>query len=929
VLDSHLIDYLQSGTAWLLVGSGPSTEMGYPDWEQLAENTLGILKSECVGVDFSAADKALREKDFPEVFQEVWDIVGGQRIRQIISGHLYPARSGRIYELIAKWPINVYLTTNYDDAIHDHLTRIGESYRVLSNSENHIGMLHPNLTNAVIKLHGDMTSDEGLILTSNQYKEILEEEKWAYWRIKMMSVFQMCPLIILGHSLSDINIQGILSLAKKGASVDRPICWIAPNVSQQECIKFLEEYRIRVIPYDDDESHNSLVRMVETITDYFVPPRISIPMIQQIRNVYQQGIEPDAAAAGFFVFNKFCEQKDLELIQAEIMVAALQSAVTKMKAMGEFTLEDSLQLVGWPTGQPISIELKNAIKTHAAEKGLLKQVENERFVIGDNAERLSSENRERFNHLKGRFIDSVKIRIKRKFPALESDAEGMATDMENAMIGYFKEIGLTLASMLSADTHSQRQLIPRSILAFLNLVAAKYDVWLKRQAFTTVSLDVFKQAGSSEREYLGRISRGFYAFHALGVLGDVARERLKQAKEAVWLIDSNVQITALALANIGNYLVRDCFLKSKERGIRFYTTDKLLQETVQHLRYADGVVREHGASSYYVMAAARGNSPYKKQNEFLSAFIRWQHAGNRSDWGSYLYRLFNSMKVDMDSVKNSLRDIGIETVCLQDWPGFVEDDYHAIEERIELIKETAASIRKQFEQADEDILSEAHRKAVPEGEASIIIKKERRGDYYVHSIPGTKSDAWFISKTSILNLLDKGEASITWQPRSFFSFASTICTETESKEADKAFEAILLSVSESGVDLLDDETLGQVFGGIIDQASLSIGEERDKYARAIETKYGESPDSIMAKIAAPDRPMAALQLANEAAQLESERRKKAEELSADAVKRAASAEKELASVKRFRLKWLRKQSQRKKKTVKGKKKRKGKKGKKR
>ncbi len=923
-MDSHLIDYLQSGEAWLLVGSGPSSEMGYPNWEELATNTLNTLKGECVGVDFSKADEALRRKDFPAVFQEEWKTVGGQRIRQIISGYLYPARTGRIYELIAKWPIKVYLTTNYDDAIHEHLARIGESYRVLSNSESHIGMLNPSLTNAIVKLHGDMTSDDGLILTSDHYKDILEGEKWSYWRIKMTSVFQMCPLIILGHSLSDINIQDILSLAKRGASVERPICWIAPNVSQQECSEYLEKYRIRVIPYNADEAYNSLFRMVETITDYFVPPRISIPMIQQIRKVCQQGIEPDTAAASFFVFNKFCEQKDLELIQAEIMVAALQSAVTKMKAIGEFTLEDGLWLVGWPTGQPISIKLKNAIKTDAIEKGLLKQTNNERFIIGDNAERLSSENKTRLNHLRERFIDSVKIRIKRKFPTLESDAEGLATDLENAMVGYFKEIGLTLASILTSDQYNRGQVIPNSILAFLNLAAAKYDVWVKRQAFATVSLDIFKQAGNAEREYLGRISRGFYAFHALGVLGDVARERLKQAKEAVWLVDSNVQIRALALANIGNYLVKDCLLRSKAIGIRFYTTDKLLEETVTHLRYADGVVREHGASSFHVMAAAKGEIPYKKQNEFLNAFIRWQHAGNRSDWRSYLYKTINSTTVDMDSIKNALKDIGIETVFLQDWPGFAEKDFNAIEERTKLIRDAVVSIRERFDEPDEEILSEAHRKALPEGEASIVIKKERSGDYYVHSSPGTKSDAWFISKTSILNLVEEGGARITWQPGSFFNFASTICSGAEPEEADKSFEAILMNVAESGLNLLDDETLGQVFGGIIDQASLSIKEERDKYGKGIEEKYGESPDSIMARIAPLDRPMAALQIANEVAELESEKRKAAEGISASAVKRAASAEKELASVKKFRLKWIRKQSRPKKKTFKGKKKKKGK-----
>jgi hypothetical protein len=919
-MDSHVIDYLQSGEAWLLVGSGPSTEMGYPDWKELATNTLNTLKGECVGVDFSRADEALRNDDFPGVFQQEWTIGGGERVRQIIGGYLHPARSGKIYESIAKWPIKVYLTTNYDDAIHDHLVRIGESYRVLSNSNDHMGLLNPNLTNAVIKLHGDMTSDEGLILTSNQYKEILEEEKWAYWRIKMTSVFQMCPIIVIGHSLSDVNIQDVLSLAKKGASVERPICWIAPNVSQQECSKYLEKYRIRVIPYDDDDSHNSLFRMVETITEYFVPPRLSIPIIQQIKKVCQQGIEPDTAAAGFFVFNKFCEQKDLDVIQAEIMVAALQSAVTKMKAIGEFSLEDGLRLVGWPAGQPISIKLKKAIITDAIKKELLKEIKEDKFIIGDNAEKLSLENRQRFDHLRERFIDSVKIRIKRKFPALESDAKVMAVDLENALIGYFKEIGLTLASILTSDQSNKGQVVPNSILAFLNLAAAKYDVWVKRQAFTTISLDIFKQAGNAEREYLGRISRGFYAFHALGVLGDVARERLKQAKEAVWLVDSNVQIRALALADIGNYFVKDCLLRAKEIGIRFYTTDKLLEETITHLRYADSVIREHGAISFYVIAAAKGESPYKKQNEFLNAFIRWQHAGNRNDWRSYLYKIINNTTVDMDSVKNALRDLGIETVLLRDWPGFAEKDFSAIEERTKLIQETVVSIRERFNEPEEETLSEVHRKALPEGEASIVIKKERNGDYYVHSSAGTKSDAWFISRTSILNLVEEGGARITWQPDSFFNFISTICSGTELEESDKSFEAILLNVAESGLSLLDDETIGQVFGGIIDQASLSIKEERAKYGKIIEEKYGESPDSIIARIAPVDRPMAALQIANEVAELESERRKTAEETSTSALRRAVLAEKELESVKKFRLKWIKKQSRHKKKTIKGKKK---------
>jgi hypothetical protein len=56
--------------------------------------------------------------------------------------------------------------------------------------------------------------------------------------------------------------------------------------------------------------------------------------------------------------------------------------------------------------------------------------------------------------------------------------------------------------------------------------------------------------------------------------------------------------------------------------------------------------------------------------------------------------------------------------------------------------------------------------------------------------------------------------------------------------------------------------------------------------------------------------------------LELDKRKAAEETSTSALKRAALAEKELESVKKFRLKWIRKQSRPKKKTIKGRRKKK-------
>ena len=62
-MDSMLIDYLKSGSAWLLVGSGPSIAMGYPDWEKLASIAVEGPKIENTGQDIGTINSALKQKN--------------------------------------------------------------------------------------------------------------------------------------------------------------------------------------------------------------------------------------------------------------------------------------------------------------------------------------------------------------------------------------------------------------------------------------------------------------------------------------------------------------------------------------------------------------------------------------------------------------------------------------------------------------------------------------------------------------------------------------------------------------------------------------------------------------------------------------------------------------------------------------------------
>ena len=80
-MDRFLIEYLRSGEAWVLVGSGPSIEMGYPPREKLASVAVALVKTEVSASAVSASavknlDSAIQNKDYPKAFQEAEAIIG-------------------------------------------------------------------------------------------------------------------------------------------------------------------------------------------------------------------------------------------------------------------------------------------------------------------------------------------------------------------------------------------------------------------------------------------------------------------------------------------------------------------------------------------------------------------------------------------------------------------------------------------------------------------------------------------------------------------------------------------------------------------------------------------------------------------------------------------------------------------------------------
>ena len=216
-----------------------------------------------------------------------------------------------------------------------------------------------------------------------------------------------------------------------------------------------------------------------------------------------------------------------------------------------------------------------------------------------------------------------------------------------------------------------------------------------------------------------------------------------------------------------------------------------------------------------------------------------------------------------------------------------------------------------------DQMIDLDKKVNPEAEAYVIVKRERGGVYHILSSREEQSPSWFISDTSVLNMVEQG-LRITWQPDAFLKFASTLSPAMDDESANQSFEMLLWAFAQAGLSLLDEKTVMSVFGGVIDQARISIIEQRQLYGSVMAEMYGESPDAVFARITPVHQPLAAIQLAHEIAQTQARRAAQAEATRDHALKRADAAEKALGKAQRFKTKMIRKEWDRKAKARKAK-----------
>ena len=267
----------------LFVGSGVSVWSGLPLWPAFIEELAVFLENSGANPDLVRAEA--RKGDLLQAASYGFDKLTPAQIGDFVRGacRYGKAKPHEIHQKLVSLGPRCFVTTNYDNLIEEalrtwqkdrfypsavtnrHLTELGE-------------IVHARSMDFVFKPHGDAGDSKSIILTREQYRQLLPdgEVHAALESVKTLMVSR--PVVYFGFGLRDpdfIYIRDLLSNTYKGGTRDHYA--VMADVSDPEVDYWRKNYGIHIISYatmerhDGSRDHVGLLKLLDSLIDAGTP----------------------------------------------------------------------------------------------------------------------------------------------------------------------------------------------------------------------------------------------------------------------------------------------------------------------------------------------------------------------------------------------------------------------------------------------------------------------------------------------------------------------------------------------------------------------------------------------------------------------------------------------------------------------------------
>jgi len=263
----------------LFIGSGISLWSGLPSWSGLIEELAKFLETAGAKADLVRAEA--ERGDLLQAASYGFDKLTKQQIGDFIRAvcRYGVAVPHEIHRKIVSLGTRCYVTTNYDNLLEealrqwqpDRFFRPPITNRHLTETAE---IVHARAIDFVFKPHGDAADSDSIILTREQYRQLLPqgERQNALESLKMLLASR--PVVYLGFGLRDpdfIYVRDLLANTYKGGTRDHYA--IMADVSEAECDYWRRNYGIHLVGYatttrpERTKDHSALLTLLDSLLE--------------------------------------------------------------------------------------------------------------------------------------------------------------------------------------------------------------------------------------------------------------------------------------------------------------------------------------------------------------------------------------------------------------------------------------------------------------------------------------------------------------------------------------------------------------------------------------------------------------------------------------------------------------------------------------
>jgi len=787
--------------------------------------------------------KYLEQKRYPELFRQAErDVDGRLKLIDLIKSLLSPSDKNRgvLYELISNWPFACYLTTNYDDEMKDHLAGVDEHFTVIRNRPEDFYSLRNGVSHLIQKLHSDLDHPEEVILTSTDYRRLYVEDSGQYFRDKLRQVFEIFDVFIIGHSLSDPDINYILQLARKTASPQHPIYMAAEDFTKAEEKDYFEKYNIILMGYSNQDGTHSKLRRMLKIADRFIVPR------RRRRERTEAEVRPKEeveAAVALFLYRRLKGAEATENL-SPLILANLHSADA-----GELSKEEIIALPSLKAFAQKGVVFSEAIDESLdglVRQSLIDEVSG-RYSISkkgrESVKECQAVRETEKDQAYGQFSLSLKAGCASLTDMQLEECKKMA---EEVIVASFATRGLTISNQIFAgQTGGPEEL--SDVFGFVSDTATALDDMELKAAFVDAMHQFLVEPSPPQRKYLASVSQGYFLYHLLGLDPKCRQLRRDIFKRTLWLCDSNV-LLPLAAAGCHNHdYAVELFRTLKESEAVLYTTPNLLQEAWEHFDWALNFMKHTGGAEspeFLRTVLLKGSS---KQNLFLDGYIRLSADGQVASFKDYL-DLVTPKGIDRSSFNSLFINAGVSVGSVSEMTGFVQDDWGDIEEAKDKIQQERERVG----------IYRSSLQVESEAEVWVFVKNLRSGKYSIPGIDTAIERVYFISQSRVLDKVFQPESVATWTPEAVYRYLSAL--PGSQTNPDLLQQCMLHEYYYAGVSFIDKDRYVRFFGPSIDAAKASYEKEKSKYIAELEESHAKQLDDAFDKVPDLEKPFFVAQM---------------------------------------------------------------------